>query len=62
MMAMRRLIIGRSPSEIKEIRREDIDQPITIQDFKDAMERTKQSVSLDDVARFEKWMEVYGSC
>ncbi|XP_049303824.1 katanin p60 ATPase-containing subunit A-like 1 isoform X2 [Bactrocera dorsalis] len=62
MMAMRRLIAGRSPSEIKEIRREDIDQPITIQDFKDAMERTKQSVSLDDVARFEKWMEVYGSC
>ncbi|XP_012161962.1 katanin p60 ATPase-containing subunit A1 isoform X1 [Ceratitis capitata] len=62
MMAMRRLIAGRSPAEIKDIRREDIDQPITVQDFQDAMERTKQSVSLDDVTRFEKWMEVYGSC
>ncbi|XP_053969590.1 katanin p60 ATPase-containing subunit A-like 1 isoform X2 [Anastrepha ludens] len=62
MMAMRRLIAGRSPSEIKDIRREDIDQPITLQDFQEAMERTKQSVSADDVTRFEKWMEVYGSC
>ncbi|XP_017465816.1 PREDICTED: katanin p60 ATPase-containing subunit A1 isoform X1 [Rhagoletis zephyria] len=62
MMAMRRLIAGRSPSEIKEIRREDIDQPITLQDFQEAMERTKQSVTADDVSRFEKWMEVYGSC
>ncbi|XP_067612893.1 katanin p60 ATPase-containing subunit A1 isoform X2 [Eurosta solidaginis] len=62
MMAMRRLIAGRTPSEIKAIRREDIDQPITLQDFQDAMERTKQSVTSDDVSRFEKWMEVYGSC
>ncbi|XP_023172038.1 katanin p60 ATPase-containing subunit A1 isoform X3 [Drosophila hydei] len=62
MMAMRRLISGRTPQEIKQIRREDVDQPITLQDFKDAQQRTKKSVSADDVARFEKWMEEYGSC
>ncbi|XP_034661693.1 katanin p60 ATPase-containing subunit A1 isoform X2 [Drosophila subobscura] len=62
MMAMRRLITGRTPEEIKQIRREDVDLPITLQDFQDARQRTKKSVSADDVARFEKWMEEYGSC
>ncbi|KAH8312376.1 hypothetical protein KR044_010459 [Drosophila immigrans] len=62
MMAMRRLISGRTPQQIKQIRREDVDQPITLQDFQDAQQRTKKSVSADDVARFEKWMEEYGSC
>ncbi|XP_034488507.1 katanin p60 ATPase-containing subunit A1 isoform X4 [Drosophila innubila] len=62
MMAMRRLISGRTPQQIKQIRREDVDQPITLQDFLDAQLRTKKSVSADDVARFEKWMDEYGSC
>ncbi|KAH8414137.1 hypothetical protein KR222_008807 [Zaprionus bogoriensis] len=62
MMAMRRLISGRTPQQIKQIRREDVDQPITLKDFQDAQQRTRKSVSADDVARFEKWMEEYGSC
>ncbi|XP_030373489.1 katanin p60 ATPase-containing subunit A1 isoform X4 [Scaptodrosophila lebanonensis] len=62
MMAMRRQISGRTPEQIKQIRREDVDLPITLQDFQDAMQRTKKSVSADDVTRFEKWMEEYGSC
>ncbi|KAH8294859.1 hypothetical protein KR018_003756 [Drosophila ironensis] len=62
MMAMRRLISGRTPDQIKQIRREEVDLPITLQDFQDARQRTKKSVSADDVARFEKWMEEYGSC
>lgn len=62
MMPMRRHIFGRTPEEIRQIRREEIDLPITLQDFQDAMQRTKKSVSADDVSRFEKWMEEYGSC
>ncbi|XP_075145520.1 katanin p60 ATPase-containing subunit A-like 1 isoform X2 [Haematobia irritans] len=62
MMPMRRQIFGRTPEEIRQIRREDVDLPITLQDFQDAMQRTKKSVSIDDVKRFEKWMEEYGSC
>lgn len=62
MMSMRRKITGRSPSEIKQIRREEVDLPVTEQDFHDAMIRTRKSVSANDVARFEKWMEEYGSC
>lgn len=62
MMSMRRKITGRSPSEIKQIRREEVDLPVTEQDFIDAMVRTRKSVSANDVTRFEKWMEEYGSC
>lgn len=62
MMAMRRKITGRSPSEIKKIRREDVDLPVTSLDFQEAMTRTRKSVSAGDIARFEKWMSEYGSC
>lgn len=62
MMAMRRKITGRTPSEIKKIRREDVDLPVTEQDFQEAMLRTRKSVSVNDVTRFEKWMDEYGSC
>lgn len=62
MMAMRRKITGRSPSEIKQIRREEVDLPVTEEDFNDAMARTRKSVSQNDIVKFEKWMEEYGSC
>lgn len=62
MMSMRRKITGRSPSEIKQIRREEVDLPVTEQDFHDAMLRTRKSVSAGDITRFEKWMQEFGSC
>ncbi|XP_058822667.1 katanin p60 ATPase-containing subunit A-like 1 isoform X2 [Topomyia yanbarensis] len=62
MMAMRRHINGLSPSEIKMIRREEVDLPVTAQDFQDAMVKTRKSVSANDVTRYETWMDEYGSC
>lgn len=62
MMSMRRKITGRSPAEIKQIRREEVDLPVTEQDFQEAMRRTRKSVSASDVDRFQKWMDEYGSC
>lgn len=62
MMSMRRKITGRSPSEIKQIRREEVDLPVTEQDFQEAVLRTRKSVSESDVVKFQKWMEEYGSC
>lgn len=62
MMTMRRKITGRTPSEIKKIRREEVDVPVTADDFEQAMVRTRKSVSAGDIERFEKWMEEYGSC
>jgi katanin p60 ATPase-containing subunit A1 len=62
MMSMRRRIQGKSPSEIRMLRREEIDLPVTFQDFEDAISKTRKSVSQADVERFEKWMNEYGSC
>ncbi|XP_055546909.1 katanin p60 ATPase-containing subunit A-like 1 isoform X1 [Wyeomyia smithii] len=62
MMAMRRHINGLTPMEIKMIRREQVDLPVTAQDFQDAMVKTRKSVSANDVARYETWMDEYGSC
>lgn len=61
-MSMRRKIIGRTPAEIKLIKREDVDLPVTPDDFKEAISKTKKSVSDADVKKFEEWMAEYGSC
>jgi katanin p60 ATPase-containing subunit A1 len=61
-MAMRRKITGKTPAEIKMIKREEVDLPVTTEDFKDAQFKTRKSVSEADVLNFEKWMAEYGSC
>lgn len=62
LMAMRRKIVGKSPAEIKMIKREEVDLPVTSDDFRDAISKTRKSVSEADVKNFEKWMAEYGSC
>lgn len=61
MMTMRRKISGRTPEEIKAMKKEDLDLPITSKDFDEAMTRCKRSVSDTDVKRYEKWLKQYGS-
>jgi katanin p60 ATPase-containing subunit A1 len=61
-MSMRRKITGKSPAEIKLIKREEVDLPVTADDFKEAIGKTRKSVSEADVKNFEKWMSEYGSC
>lgn len=61
-MAMRRKISGKTPAEIKMIKREEVDLPVTTEDFKDALNKTRKSVSEADVKNFENWMAEYGSC
>lgn len=61
MMSMRRKICGRSPAEIKRIRREDVDLPVTLLDFDEALGRCRKSVSAADIDRYLAWMEQYGS-
>ncbi|XP_068086164.1 katanin p60 ATPase-containing subunit A-like 1 [Anabrus simplex] len=62
MMSMRRKISGRSPEEIKKIKKEDVDLPVTTADFEEALAKCKKSVSLNDVSKYEAWMEEFGSC
>jgi len=61
MMNMRRKISGRSPDEIKAMKKEDIELPITQKDFDEAISRCKRSVSDSDIKRYEKWLKQYGS-
>lgn len=61
-MAMRRKILGKSPAEIKLIKREEVDLPVTSVDFSEAVSKTRKSVSEADVKNFENWMAEFGSC
>ena len=62
LMAMRRKILGKTPAEIKMIKREEVDLPVTAEDFREAVSKTRKSVSEADVKNFENWMAEYGSC
>lgn len=46
MMSMRRKIKGKSPEEIREMKREELDLPVTIQDFEEAIVRHDQAAPL----------------
>ena len=45
MMAMRRRISGLTPDEIKALPKEELDLPISAEDFKQAVAKTSKSVS-----------------
>jgi len=61
MMTMRRMIKGKTPDEIKEMKREDMEKPVTLSDFDEAIVRCQRSVGSMDVSKYEKWMKEYGS-
>jgi katanin p60 ATPase-containing subunit A1 len=61
MMSMRRLIAGKSSEEIKRIRREEMEQPITQVDFMEALQRVQSSVGKNDIDKYDKWMTEFGS-
>ena len=61
MMSMRRKIAGLKPSEIKLLNQEELDLPVTKQDFTDAIAKCNKSVSKEDLDKYEKWMEEFGS-
>ena len=61
MMAMRRCIEGKTPSEIKQLSQEELNRPTTMEDFQTALKKVSKSVSADDLAKYEKWMKEFGS-
>lgn len=61
MMCMRKKIRGQTPSQIKQIKKADIDLPVTTADFTDAISRCKRSVSVADMNRYQAWIEEFGS-
>ena len=61
MMSMRRKIAGLKPSEIKNLAKAELDLPVTKQDFLEALQKCNKSVSREDLDKYEKWMEEFGS-
>merc|ERR1712025_541898 len=61
MNVMRRKIAGKTPQEIKAMRKEEIDTPISMDDFAQATKRISTSVSRDDVVKHEQWLAEFGS-
>ena len=61
LMVMRRRIQGLTPEEIKNIPKEELDIPITMEDFKAALKKVSKTVSEADLEKYKKWMLEFGS-
>ncbi|KAG5458720.1 MAG: hypothetical protein BJ554DRAFT_1004 [Olpidium bornovanus] len=70
-MSMRRRIRGLTPNEIKALSKglpnafsffaEELEFPMTKDDFDQALVKIQPSVSQADLKRFKAWMDEYGS-
>ena len=61
MMSMRRKIAGLKPDQIRQLPKEELDLPVSADDFVEAIERCNKSVSQEDLEKYEKWMSEFGS-
>lgn len=61
MMSMRKAIRDRPLDELKQMKPEDIDKPISKEDFEEALIRCKKTCSEAQSTKYEKWMEQFGS-
>lgn len=61
MMAMRRAIKGLTAEEIKNLRREQIEAPVSMKDFEEALSKVQRSVSGDQLQRYQQWMQQFGA-
>lgn len=61
MMSMRRKIAGLKPEQIKQLAKEELDLPVSMQDFTEAIAKCNKSVSKEDLDKYEKWMNEFGS-
>ncbi|KAL2082366.1 hypothetical protein ACEWY4_022184 [Coilia grayii] len=62
LMAMRRRIEGLTPEEIRNISRDEMHMPTTMEDFLAALRKVSKSVSATDLEKYEKWIAEFGSC
>lgn len=61
MMAMRRKIAGLTPEQIRALAKEELELPVSPDDFFEAIRKINKSVSAEDLKKYEKWMTEYGS-
>lgn len=61
MMAMRRRIAGLSCEEIRALSKDELELPVSAKDFTEAIQKVNKSVSAEDLIKYEKWMNEFGS-
>ena len=61
MNGMRRMIAGKTPTEIRAMRQEDVNLPVTASDLEAALARISPSVAPGDIERHERWAADFGS-
>ncbi|CAG5126788.1 unnamed protein product, partial [Candidula unifasciata] len=61
MMSFRRRISGLSPEEIRNIPKEELTLPTTMEDFTEAIKKVNKSVTQESMEKYKKWMEEFGS-
>lgn len=61
MMSMRRKIAGLKPEQIRQLATEEVDLPVSTQDFTEAINKCNKSVSKQDLEKYEMWMQEFGS-
>ncbi|KAG8176554.1 hypothetical protein JTE90_010766 [Oedothorax gibbosus] len=61
MMGMRRKIAGLTPDEIRTLTKEELEPPVSPEDFREAAKKINKSVSKEDLEKYEKWMAEFGS-
>ena len=61
LMSMRKVIQDKSPAEIKMLSKNDLEKPVTMEDFSEALGRTCCTVKPEDAAKHEQWIKQYGS-
>ncbi|CAH2225137.1 Katanin p60 ATPase-containing subunit A-like 1 [Pelobates cultripes] len=61
MMAMRRRIEGLTPEQMRALSKSELQMPVTMMDFEQALKKISKSVSATDLEKYEKWMAEFGS-
>lgn len=60
MMTMRHKVAGKSPEQIRRLKRSELEAPVTKADLIAAMDKTRRTVTQADVARYSNWIQKHG--
>ena len=61
MMSMRRRIKGLAPEQIRNLPKEELDLPVNMDDFQEALKKVSKSVSEADIKKYADWMNEFGA-
>lgn len=54
-------IAGLTPEQIRGLSKDELELPVSPEDFAEAIRKINKSVSVEDLKKYQKWMEEFGS-